>query len=107
MNENTEHRITCNGSKVADSVISFITVDGSNMAFYVYEGRFEKYSLFLDIKIVLPITFEVWGSAIFPLLGSLFQKMASHERNFFVDLPYSSNQQWHRRSNLALDVGLI
>ena len=43
MNENTEvfvHRITCNGSKVADRKVlyPFITVDGSNKAFYVYEG---------------------------------------------------------------------
>ena len=52
MNENTEvfvHRITCNGSKVADRKVlyPFITVDGSNKAFYVYEGaiitfNFEK-----------------------------------------------------------------
>ena len=43
MNENTEvfvHRITCNGSKVAYQKVlyPFITVDGSNKAFYVYEG---------------------------------------------------------------------
>ena len=43
MNENTEvfvHRITCNGSKVADRKVlyPFITVDGSNKAFYLYEG---------------------------------------------------------------------
>ena len=43
MNENTEvfvHWITCNGSKVADRKVlyPFITVDGSNKAFYVYEG---------------------------------------------------------------------
>ena len=43
MNENTEvfvHRITCNGSKVADRKVlyPFITIDGSNKAFYVYEG---------------------------------------------------------------------
>ena len=43
MNENTEvfvHRITCNGSKVVDRKVlyPFITVDGSNKAFYVYEG---------------------------------------------------------------------
>ena len=43
MNGNTKvfvHRITCNGSKVADRKVlyPFITVDGSNKAFYVYEG---------------------------------------------------------------------
>ena len=43
MNGNTKvfvHRITCNGSKVADRRVlyPFITVDGSNKAFYVYEG---------------------------------------------------------------------
>ena len=43
LNENTEvfvHRITCNGSKVSDRKVlyPFITVDGSNKAFYVYEG---------------------------------------------------------------------
>ena len=43
MNENTAvfvHRITCNGRKVADRKVlyPFITVDGSNNAFYVYEG---------------------------------------------------------------------
>ena len=44
MNENTKvfvHRITCNGSKVTDRKVNlypFITVDGSNKAFYVYEG---------------------------------------------------------------------
>ena len=43
LNENTEvfvHRITCNGRKVADRKVlyPFITVDGSNNAFYVYEG---------------------------------------------------------------------
>ena len=43
LNENTKvfvHRITCNGSKVADRKVlyPFITVDGSNKAFYVYEG---------------------------------------------------------------------
>ena len=43
MNENTKvfvHRITCNGSKVTDRKVlyPFITVDGSNKAFYVYEG---------------------------------------------------------------------
>ena len=43
MSENTEvfvHRITCNGSNVADRKVlyPFITADGSNKAFYVYEG---------------------------------------------------------------------
>ena len=43
LNENTAvfvHRITCNGKKVADRKVlyPFITVDGSNKAFYVYEG---------------------------------------------------------------------
>ena len=43
MNGNTKvfvHRITCNGSKVADRKVlyPFITVDGANKAFYVYEG---------------------------------------------------------------------
>ncbi len=43
MNENTEvfvHRVTCNGSKVAERKVLylFITVAGSNKAFYVYEG---------------------------------------------------------------------
>ena len=42
-NENTKvfvHRITCNGRKVTDRKVlyPFITVDGSNKAFYVYEG---------------------------------------------------------------------
>ena len=34
------HRITCNGKKVVDRKVlyPFITVDGSNKAFYVYEG---------------------------------------------------------------------
>jgi hypothetical protein len=43
MNENKEvfvHRITRNGSKVADRKVLYplITVDGSNKAFYVYQG---------------------------------------------------------------------
>ena len=43
MNENTAvfvHRITCNGRKVTDRKVLYpcITVDGSNNAFYVYEG---------------------------------------------------------------------
>ena len=43
LNENTKifvHRITCNGEKVVDRKVlyPFITVDGSNKAFYVYEG---------------------------------------------------------------------
>ena len=43
LNENTKvfvHRITCNGRKVTDRKVlyPFITVDGSNKAFYVYEG---------------------------------------------------------------------
>ena len=52
MNENTDvfvHRITCNGKKIADRKVlyPFITVDGSDKAFYVYEGaiiilKFEK-----------------------------------------------------------------
>ena len=34
------HRITCNGKKTVDRKVlyPFITVDGSNKAFYVYEG---------------------------------------------------------------------
>ena len=34
------HRITCNGKKVVDRKVlyPFITVDGFNKAFYVYEG---------------------------------------------------------------------
>ena len=52
LNENTDgfvHRVTCNGKKVADRKVlyPFITVDGSDKAFYVYEGaiiilKFEK-----------------------------------------------------------------
>ena len=52
MNENTDvfvHRITCNGKKIADRKVlyPFITIDGSDRAFYVYEGaiiilKFEK-----------------------------------------------------------------
>ena len=43
LNENTKvfvHRITCNGRKVSDRKVlyPFITVDGYNKAFYVYEG---------------------------------------------------------------------
>ena len=43
VDENTKvfvHRITCNGKKVVDRKVlyPFITVDGSNKAFYVYEG---------------------------------------------------------------------
>ena len=43
LNKNTEvfvHRITCNGRKVSDRKVlyPFITVNGSNKAFYVYEG---------------------------------------------------------------------
>tara|TARA_B100000524_G_scaffold318886_1_gene198589 strand:- start:119 stop:607 length:489 start_codon:yes stop_codon:yes gene_type:complete len=43
LNENTEvfvHRITCNGKKISDRRVlyPFITVDGTNKAFYVYEG---------------------------------------------------------------------
>ena len=43
LNENTKvfvHRVTCNGRKVTDRKVlyPFITVDGSNKAFYVYEG---------------------------------------------------------------------
>ena len=43
VNENTKvfvHRITCNGKKVVDRRVlyPFITVDGSNRGFYVYEG---------------------------------------------------------------------
>ena len=43
LNENTKvfvHRITYNGRKVTDRNVQypFITVDGSNKAFYVYEG---------------------------------------------------------------------
>ena len=42
-NQNTKvfvHRITCNGIKVGDRRVlyPFITVDGTNKAFYVYEG---------------------------------------------------------------------
>ena len=42
-NENSKvfvHRITCNGKKISDRKVlyPFITVDGSNKAFYVYEG---------------------------------------------------------------------
>ena len=38
------HRITCNGKKVSDRKVlyPFITVDGSNKAFYVYEGAIIK-----------------------------------------------------------------
>ena len=34
------HRITCNGKKVVDRKVfyPFVTVDGSNKGFYVYEG---------------------------------------------------------------------
>jgi len=43
VNENTKvfvHRITCNGKKVVDRRVlyPFITVDGFNRGFYVYEG---------------------------------------------------------------------
>ena len=43
VNKNTKvfvHRITCNGKKIVDRKVlyPFITVDGSNKAFYVYEG---------------------------------------------------------------------
>ena len=42
-NENSKvfvYRITCNGKKVSDRKVlyTFITVDSSNKAFYVYEG---------------------------------------------------------------------
>ena len=51
MNENTEvfvHRIIYNGSKVADRKVlyPFITADGSNKAFYIYE------------KAIITFTFE-------------------------------------------------
>ena len=38
------HRITCNGKKVSDRKVlyPFITLDGSNKAFYVYEGAIIK-----------------------------------------------------------------
>ena len=52
LNENTDvyvHRITCNEKKIADRKVlyPFITVDGFDKAFYVYEGaiiilKFEK-----------------------------------------------------------------
>ena len=34
------HRITCNGKKVVDRKVfyPFVTLDGSNKGFYVYEG---------------------------------------------------------------------
>ena len=38
------HRITCNGKKVSDRKVlyPFVTVNGSNKAFYVYEGAIIK-----------------------------------------------------------------
>ena len=52
LNENTDvfvHRVTCNRKKVADRKVlyPFITIDGSDKAFYVYERaiiilKFEK-----------------------------------------------------------------
>ena len=43
LNKNTKvfvHRITCNGRKVLDRKVlyPFITIDGSDKAFYIYEG---------------------------------------------------------------------